>query len=186
METTTIIAFVAVGLSAVGIGLTIVILLLRGSFLLGGSINQVNNLGKQVEDLTAEVKEQRQEHQESIQRSNREHQESIQRSNREHQESIQQSNREHQEAIQQSNREHREAIQRSNREHQEAIQRLRQEHQESIQQLRAEMVAGFDKLADAINSLRDEVQQNNQMLAALANHTHDTDGRTVFTLPSIA
>ena len=153
METTTIIAFVAVGLSAVGIGLTIVILLLRGSFLLGGSINQVNNLGKQVEDLTAEVKEQRQEHQESIQRSNREHQE---------------------------------AIQRSNREHQEAIQRLRQEHQESIQQLRAEMVAGFDKLADAINSLRDEVQQNNQMLAALANHTHDTDGRTVFTLPSIA
>ena len=153
METTTIIAFVAVGLSAVGIGLTIVILLLRGSFLLGGSINQVNNLGKQVEDLTAEVKEQRQEHQESIQRSNREHQE---------------------------------AIQRSNREHQEAIQRLRQEHQESIQQLRAEMVAGFDKLADAINSLRDEVQHNNQMLAALANHTHDTDGRTVFTLPSIA
>ncbi len=164
METTTIIAFVAVGLSAVGIGLTIVILLLRGSFLLGGSINQVNNLGKQVEDLTAEVKEQRQEHQESIQRSNREHQESIQRSNREHQE----------------------AIQRSNREHQEAIQRLRQEYQESIQQLRAEMVAGFDKLADAVNSLRDEVQQNNQMLAALANHTHDTDGRTVFTLPSIA
>ena len=164
METTTIIAFVAVGLSAVGIGLTIVILLLRGSFLLGGSINQVNNLGKQVEDLTAEVKEQRQEHQESIQRSNREHQEAIQRSNREHQEAIQQ----------------------SNREHQEAIQRLRQEYQESIQQLRAEMVAGFDKLADAINSLRDEVQQNNQMLAALANHTHDTDGRTVFTLPSIA
>ena len=164
METTTIIAFVAVGLSAVGIGLTIVILLLRGSFLLGGSINQVNNLGKQVEDLTAEVKEQRQEHQESIQRSHREHQESIQQSNREHQEAIQQ----------------------SNREHQEAIQRLRQEYQESIQQLRAEMVAGFDKLADAINSLRDEVQQNNQMLAALANHTHDTDGRTVFTLPSIA
>ena len=164
METTTIIAFVAVGLSAVGIGLTIVILLLRGSFLLGGSINQVNNLGKQVEDLTAEVKEQRQEHQESIQRSNREHQESIQQSNREHQETIQ----------------------RSNREHQEAIQRLRQEYQESIRQLRAEMVAGFDKLADAINTLRDEVQQNNQMLAALANHTHDTDGRTVFTLPSIA
>ena len=142
METTTIIAFVAVGLSAVGIGLTIVILLLRGSFLLGGSLNQVNTLGKQVDDLTAEVKEQRQEHQE--------------------------------------------AIQRSNQEHQEAIQRLRQEHQESIQQLRAEMVAGFDKLADAINGLRDEVQQNNQMLAALANHTHDTDGRTVFTLPSIA
>ena len=175
METTTIIAFVAVGLSAVGIGLTIVILLLRGSFLLGGSLNQVNTLGKQVDDLTAEVKEQRQEHQEAIQRSNQEHQEAIQRSNREHQE-----------AIQRSNQEHQEAIQRSNQEHQEAIQRLRQEHQESIQQLRAEMVAGFDKLADAINGLRDEVQQNNQMLAALANHTHDTDGRTVFTLPSIA
>lgn len=142
METTTIIAFVAVGLSAVGIGLTIVVLLLRGSFLLGGSINQVNNLGKQVDGLTAEVKEQRQEHQE--------------------------------------------AIQRSNREHQEAIQRLRQEHQESVQQLRDEMAEGFSKLANAINDLRVEVQQNNQMLAALANHTHDTDGRTVFTLPSVA
>ena len=142
METTTIVAFVAVGLSAVGIGLTIVVLLLRGSFLLGGSINQVNNLGKQVDDLTAEVKEQRLEHQE--------------------------------------------AIQRSNREHQEAIQRLRQEHQESIRQLREEMADGFSKLANAVNDLRAEVQQNNQMLAALANHTHDTDGRTIFTLPSIA
>lgn len=61
METAAIIAIAAVGLSAVGIGTTIIVLLLRGSFMLGGSINQVNNLGKQVESLTAQVNELRAE-----------------------------------------------------------------------------------------------------------------------------
>jgi hypothetical protein len=46
------------------------------------------------------------------------------------------------------------------------------------------MAAGFDKLADSIDALRVETQQSNQMIAALANHTHDTDGRTIFTVPS--
>ena len=46
------------------------------------------------------------------------------------------------------------------------------------------MVAGFGQLTEAIDALRVETQQNNQMIAALANHTHDTDGRTVFTVPS--
>ena len=38
-------------------------------------------------------------------------------------------------------------------------------------------------LTAAVNELRAEVQQSNQTLAALANHTHDTDGRTVFQVP---
>ena len=38
-------------------------------------------------------------------------------------------------------------------------------------------------LTASVNDLRAEVQQSNQMLAALANHTHDTDGRIVFQLP---
>ena len=38
-------------------------------------------------------------------------------------------------------------------------------------------------LTVAVNELRAEVQQSNQTLAALANHTHDTDGRTVFQVP---
>ena len=131
METGIIVTGVAAGIAALSFVVTIVVLLVRGSFVLGSSVNQVNNLGRQVEDLTASVNELRTEMQ-------------------------------------------------------QGHQQLRAEMQQGDQQLRAEMVAGFDKLADAINGLRDEVLQNNQMLAALANHTHDTDGRTVFTLPSIA
>ena len=46
-----------------------------------------------------------------------------------------------------------------------SVNELRAETQRSNQELRAEM------------------QQSNQTLAALANHTHDTDGRTVFQVP---
>ena len=43
--------------------------------------------------------------------------------------------------------------------------------------------ARIEALTVAVNDLRAEVQQSNQTLAALANHTHDTDGRTVFQVP---
>ena len=43
--------------------------------------------------------------------------------------------------------------------------------------------ARIEALTIAVNDLRSEVQQSNQTLAALANHTHDTDGRTVFQVP---
>ena len=43
--------------------------------------------------------------------------------------------------------------------------------------------ARIEALTIAVNDLRAEVQQSNQTLAALANHTHDTDGRTVFQVP---
>ena len=42
----------------------------------------------------------------------------------------------------------------------------------------------FDALTAAINELRADVQQTNRILVGLANHTHDADGRTVFTIPS--
>ena len=64
------------------------------------------------------------------------------------------------------------------------IREVRDEAREDNQQLRADMMAGFERLAEAIDALRVETQQNNQMLAALANHTHATDGRTLFTVPS--
>jgi hypothetical protein len=32
--------------------------------------------------------------------------------------------------------------------------------------------------------LHAELQQTNRILVGLANHTHDADGRTVFTIPS--
>ena len=41
-----------------------------------------------------------------------------------------------------------------------------------------------DALTDMVNDLRSEVQQTNQILVGLANHTHDADGRTVFTIPT--
>ncbi len=45
------------------------------------------------------------------------------------------------------------------------------------------MNTGFDKLAGMIDARRVEVQQTNQTVAALANHAHDTDGRTMSALP---
>ena len=50
--------------------------------------------------------------------------------------------------------------------------------------LDAKFEARFDALTAAINALRDEMQQTNKILVGLANHTHDADGRTVFTIPS--
>ncbi|MCE2500832.1 MAG: hypothetical protein J4G13_08225 [Dehalococcoidia bacterium] len=44
--------------------------------------------------------------------------------------------------------------------------------------------ARFDALTAAISELRADVQQTNKILVGLANHTHDADGRTVFTIPS--
>ena len=52
-----------------------------------------------------------------------------------------------------------------------------------IDALEAKSDARFDALLTAINELRDDVQQTNKILVGLANHTHDADGRTVFTIP---
>ena len=50
--------------------------------------------------------------------------------------------------------------------------------------LEAKYDARFDALTAAINELRADIQQTNRILVGLANHTHDADGRTVFTIPS--
>ena len=42
----------------------------------------------------------------------------------------------------------------------------------------------FDALTTAVNELRADVRQTNRILVGLANHTHDADRRTVFTIPS--
>ena len=48
----------------------------------------------------------------------------------------------------------------------------------------------IDSVTTAVNELRADIQQTNQaihqtnrILVGLANHTHDADGRTVFTVP---
>ena len=50
--------------------------------------------------------------------------------------------------------------------------------------------ARMDRIEDAINELRAElrqmnaeIQQTNRILVGLANHRHDTDGNTAFTVP---
>ena len=40
-----------------------------------------------------------------------------------------------------------------------------------------------DGLADAVNKMAAEVRQTNTIVIALANHSHDVDGNTVFTVP---
>ena len=50
--------------------------------------------------------------------------------------------------------------------------------------LEAKFDARFDALTAAIGQLHTEMQQTNRILVGLANHTHDADGRTVFTIPS--
>ena len=52
-----------------------------------------------------------------------------------------------------------------------------------IDALDAKFDARFDAMVTAINELRADVQQTNKILVGLANHTHDADGRTVFTIP---
>ncbi len=41
-----------------------------------------------------------------------------------------------------------------------------------------------DALTEAVNDLRADIQQTNQILVGLAKHTHDADGRTIFTVPT--
>ena len=53
-----------------------------------------------------------------------------------------------------------------------------------VDHLDAKFEAKFEALTSAINEMRDEMQQTNRILVGLANHTHDADGRTVFTIPS--
>ena len=53
-----------------------------------------------------------------------------------------------------------------------------------IDNLESKFDARFDAITTAIGELRADIQQTNRILVGLANHTHDADGRTVFTIPS--
>ena len=66
------------------------------------------------------------------------------------------------------------------------VSELRAEMQRSEQRLREEARQREQMLLATINELQAEVQQSNLTLAALANHTHDANGRTVFQVPPIA
>ena len=48
------------------------------------------------------------------------------------------------------------------------------------------LTAQVAALTTAVGSLQAEVQQTNRVVTALANHTHDVDGNTVFQMPPAA
>ena len=43
--------------------------------------------------------------------------------------------------------------------------------------------ARLDRIEDTLNELRAQMEQTNRILVGLANHRHDTDGNTVFSIP---
>ena len=53
-----------------------------------------------------------------------------------------------------------------------------------IDALDAKIDAKIDALDAKIDALTAAVHQTNAILVGLANHTHDADGRTVFTIPT--
>ncbi len=52
-----------------------------------------------------------------------------------------------------------------------------------IAELRNEMRAGFAELRAQIEETNRRIEETNRILVGLANHRHDTDGTTVFTIP---
>ena len=52
-----------------------------------------------------------------------------------------------------------------------------------INELRNEMRAGFAELRAQIEETNRRIEETNRILVGLANHRHDTDGTTVFTIP---
>jgi len=63
------------------------------------------------------------------------------------------------------------------------IAELRNEMRSEIAELRNEMRAGFAELRAQIEETNRRIEETNRILVGLANHRHDTDGTTVFTIP---
>ncbi len=108
----TVAAIVAV-LAGISLGVTVVVLLIRGSYLLGKLVNRVENQDTKIDDLGTRM-----------------------------------------------------------------------------DNLEAKLDARFDALTTVISELRadarqtnEAIHQTNKILVGLANHTHDSDGKTIFSIP---
>ena len=84
------------------------------------------------------------------------------------------------EEIRLARQEFREEMQRMREEFREEMQRMREEFRADAQELRAEVREGF-------REMRDEIRRSNQqLLVALANHSHDPDtGVAMFRIPPV-
>ena len=105
------IAGAGLGLTGAGLAITVIVLLVRGGFLLGGLVRQVDSQEAKIDALDAKI-------------------------------------------------------------------------DAKIDALDAKIDAKTDALDAKIDALTAAVHQTNAILVGLANHTHDADGRTVFTIPA--
>ena len=169
MDTAALVAVIIAGLTGASLIITSIVLLIRGAFLLGRVVNhvevldqKVDNLEQKVDTLTDAVNDLRVEMvagQEKL--------------------------RTEMAAVEMKLRAEMTAVEtRLRAEMADMEMRLRAEMADMEMRLRAEMTAGYDRLANAIDQLRSELHQTNQILIGLANHGHDTDGRIIFTLPT--
>lgn len=158
MDTAALVAVIIAGLTGASLIITSIVLLIRGAFLLGRVVNHVEVLDQKVDSLEQKVDT-------LTDAVNDLRVEMV--------------------AGQEKLRTEMAAIEMKLRAEMAAgYDKLRAEMVSENDKLRAEMAAGYDRLANAIDQLRTELHQTNQILIGLANHGHDTDGRIIFTLPT--
>ena len=158
MDTAALIAVIIAGLTGASLIITSIVLLIRGAFLLGRVVNHVEVLDQKVDSLEQKVDT-------LTDAVNDLRVEMV--------------------AGQEKLRTEMATVEMKLRAEMTAVEtRLRAEMADMEMRLRAEMTAGYDRLANAIDQLRAELHQTNQILIGLANHGHDTDGRIIFTLPT--
>ena len=158
MDTAALVAVIIAGLTGASLIITSIVLLIRGAFLLGRVVNHVEVLDQKVDSLEQKVDT-------LTDAVNDLRVEMV--------------------AGQEKLRTEMATVEMKLRAEMTAVEtRLRAEMADMEMRLRAEMTAGYDRLANAIDQLRAELHQTNQILIGLANHGHDTDGRIIFTLPT--
>ena len=158
MDTAALVAVIIAGLTGASLIITSIVLLIRGAFLLGRVVNHVEVLDQKVDSLEQKVDT-------LTDAVNDLRVEMV--------------------AGQEKLRTEMAAMEMKLRAEMAAgYDKLRAEMVSENDKLRAEMAAGYDRLANAIDQLRAELHQTNQILIGLANHGHDTDGRIIFTLPT--
>ena len=143
MDAAVIVAIAAAGVSALGVGITLIVLVVRGGFLLGRLVTQVEGLTAAVGDLRTEM-----------QQSNQDLRTEMQQNNQDLRTEMQQNNQDLRTEMQQNNQDLRTEMRQNN-------QDLRTEMRQNNQDLRTEMQQNNQTLTAAINELRAEVQQSN-------------------------
>ena len=133
-----VIAGASVALTMVGLLITVIVLLVRGGFLMGQLVRQVKNLEDKTEGHDAKI--------DSLEAKTETKIDSLEAKT------------------------------------ETKIDSLEAKMDAKFDAMDAKMDARFDALNARMDALTAAVQQNYAILMAMANHTHDSDGRVVFTV----